>query len=213
MMSLFPKDGIFYELFEKQSEKLSDASRLLIVALKDPQKLPEAAVKLKNLEKEADNIGHEVMENLRRNFITPLEGEDIDLLRQNLDDIIDFIERAVNRMVIYHIAQPFPKEMEDYAKVIDTAAREIKDGMQEIKNVKKFQESLHRRCYRLNELENAGDEINRKALGGLLGVHNVSCEKMIEIIKLKEIYETLENAIDCCENVGNMFESILIKNQ
>lgn len=212
-MSLFPKDAIFYELFEKQSEKLSEASRFLTVALKDPQKLPEVSVSMKNLEKEADDIGHEVMENLRRNFITPLEGEDIDLLRQNLDDIIDFIERAVNRMVIYHIAQPFPKEMEDYARVIEMAAREIKDGMQEIKNVKKFQESLHRRCHRLNELENDGDEVNRKALGGLMATHNVSCDKLIEIIKLKEIYETLENAIDCCENVGNMFESILIKNQ
>ena len=85
--------------------------------------------------------------------------------------------------------------------------------MQEIKNVKKFQESLHKRCFRLNELENAGDEINRRALSGLMATHNVSCDKLIEIIKLKEIYETLENAIDCCENVGNMFESILIKNQ
>ena len=212
-MSLFPKDAIFYELFEKQSEKLSQAARFLSVALKDPQKLPEVSASMKNLEKEADDIGHEVMENLRRNFITPLEGEDIDLLRQNLDDIIDFIERAVNRMVIYHIAQPFPKEMEAYAKVIEMAAHEIKDGMQEIKNVKKFQESWHRRCYRLNELENDGDEVNRKALGGLMATHNVSCDKLIEIIKLKEIYETLENAIDCCENVGNMFESILIKNQ
>ena len=180
---------------------------------KKPQKIKEVAAKLKVLEQSADEIGHELIENLRRNFITPLDGEDIDLLRQNLDDIVDFIERAVNRISIYHIVPPFPEEMENYVRIIIAAGREIKDGVREIKNVKKFRESLHHRCRRLNDLENQGDEINRRALGGLMAVKDVSCGKLIEIIKLKEIYETLENAIDCCENVGNMFESILIKNQ
>ena len=213
MLNFFPKDGIFYQLFEKQSDKLSDASDLLKQAIANPGNLDSIAAKLKDLEKDADNIGHELMENLRKNFITPLEGEDIDLLRQNLDDAIDFIERAVNRMVIYKIQQPFPKEIGDYSEVIDSAAKEIYDGIREIRNVKKYNESLHKRCYRLNQLENVGDEINRRALGGLMSVSQVSCDKLIEIIKFKEIYETLENAIDSCENVGNMFESILIKNQ
>ena len=213
MLNFFPKDGIFYQLFEKQSDKLSDASDLLKQAIANPGNLDSIAAKLKDLEKDADNIGHELMENLRKNFITPLEGEDIDLLRQNLDDAIDFIERAVNRMVIYKIQQPFPKEIGDYSEVIDSAAKEIYDGIREIRNVKKYNESLHKRCYRLNQLENVGDEINRRALGGLMSTPQVSCDKLIEIIKFKEIYETLENAIDSCENVGNMFESILIKNQ
>jgi len=213
MLNFFPKDGIFYLLFERQSDKLSEASELLKQAIADPGKLDLISAKLKELETDADNIGHELMENLRKNFITPMEGEDIDLLRQNLDDAIDFIERAVNRMVIYKIQRPFPKEIGDYSEVIDSAAKEIYDGIREIRNVKKNNESLHKRCYRLNQLENVGDEINRRALGGLMSVSQVSCDKLIEIIKFKEIYETLENAIDSCENVGNMFESILIKNQ
>jgi len=213
MMSLFPKDGVFYQLFEKQTEILIQASEILTLVLKDGQKVEDEWLKLKDLERDADNIGHEVMSNLRKSFITPLEGEDIDLLRQNLDDIIDFIERAVNRIFIYKIARPFPKEIGDYIGVINQATAEIYEGVREIKNVRKYQESLHQRCEKLNELENAGDEINRKALGGLMSSENVDCAKVVEIIKLKEIYETLENAIDCCENVGNMFESILIKNQ
>jgi len=212
-MSLFPKDGVFYQLFEKQTEILIQASEILTLVLKDGQKVEDEWLKLKDLERDADNIGHEVMSNLRKSFITPLEGEDIDLLRQNLDDIIDFIERAVNRIFIYKIARPFPKEIGDYIGVINQATAEIYEGVREIKNVRKYQESLHQRCEKLNELENAGDEINRKALGGLMSSENVDCAKVVEIIKLKEIYETLENAIDCCENVGNMFESILIKNQ
>jgi len=212
-MSLFPKDGIFYQLFEKQTEILIQASEILTLVLEDGQKVEDSWLKLKDMERDADNIGHEVMSNLRKSFITPLEGEDIDLLRQNLDDIIDFIERAVNRIFIYKIARPFPKEIGDYIGVINLATAEIYEGVREIKNVRKYQESLHQRCEKLNELENAGDEINRKALGGLMSSENVDCAKVVEIIKLKEIYETLENAIDCCENVGNMFESILIKNQ
>lgn len=213
MFSLFPKDGIFYQLFEKQSEKLNEAGMLLKQILDDPQKLEEVSIRFKELEIEADDLGHEVMDNLRRNFITPLEGEDIDLLRQNMDDIIDHLEKAVNRMVIYRIPQPFVQAINDYSGVIQAAIQEIYLGIKEIKNVRKYHEQLHNRCKKLNDLENAGDEINRTALNTLMNAPQASCEKVIEIIKLKEIFETLENAIDCCEDVGNMFETILIKNQ
>jgi hypothetical protein len=213
MMSLFPKDGLFYQLFEKQAEKLNEASGLLKQILDDPDKIESVSVRFKELEKEADDVGHEVMDNLRRNFITPLEGEDIDLLRQNLDNIMDHLEKAVNRMVIYRISHPFNKAINDYAGVIYASVQEIYQGVKEIKNVRKFHDRLHDRCKKLNDLENAGDEINRTALNTLMNVSSVDCGKVIEIIKLKEIYETLENAIDACEDVGNMFESILIKNQ
>jgi len=213
MFSIFPKDGVFYQLFEKQTEKLNDATALLKQMLAQPDKLETIWSQLKDLEVESDNIGHEVMDHLRRNFITPLEGEDIDLLRQNLDDIMDYIERAVSRIVIYGIRPPFPKEINNYINVIVSAVDEINQGMKEIKDIKKFQDNLHHRCEKINNYENMGDEINRRVLGELMGAKNISCDKLMEIIKLKEIYETLENAIDCCENVGNMFESILIKNQ
>jgi len=213
MFNIFPRDGVFYELFEKQTEKLNEAANLLEDILKDPAKVESIWQRLKELEVESDNVGHEVMDHLRKNFITPLEGEDIDLLRQNLDDIMDFVERAISRVVIYNIRRPFPSEISDYVKVICAAVAEISEGMKEIKNIKKFHQSLHDRCEKLNNLENEGDEINRRALGLLMGAQNVTCDQLMEVIKLKEIYETLENAIDCCENVGNMFESLLIKNQ
>jgi uncharacterized protein len=213
MFNFFPKDGVFYQLFEKQAEILSQSAGLLKQALDDNGDIGMISVRLKELETQADNIGHEVVDTLRKNFITPMEGEDIDLLRQNLDDTIDYIERSANRLVIYKIKRPYTDEIRDYVNVICEAVAEIKEGVKEIKNVKKFQENLHGRCQKLNDLENAGDEINRRALGGLMNVPNVDCQKLIEVIKLKEIYETLENAIDCCENVGNMFESIMIKNQ
>jgi predicted phosphate transport protein (TIGR00153 family) len=213
MINLFPRDGRFYDLFEKQAQGLTQASDLFNQILADPQKLEPLSIKLKELEKDADNLGHEVMDTLRRNFITPMEGEDIDLLRQNLDNIMDKIERVANRMVIYHIRAPFPTEIKDYADVITAAIQEISGGIEEIKHVSKFRDSLHERCKKLNDLENTGDEINRRALKDLMGMPNADCNNLIDIIKFKEIFETLEDAIDCCEDVGNMFESILIKNQ
>lgn len=213
MFSFFPKDGVFYQLFEKQAGLLSESAGLLKQVLDTGCDIDVISLKLKELETQADSIGHDVMDTLRKNFITPLEGEDIDLLRQNLDDTIDYIERSVNRLVIYKIKRPYTEEIKDYINVICEAASEIKEGVNEIKNVKKNRENLHRRCEKLNNLENAGDEVNRRALAKLMNTPDVDCRKLVEIIKLKEIYETLENAIDCCENVGNMFESIMIKNQ
>jgi len=213
MINLFPKDEIFYTLFEKQAEKLSEAANLLDEILKNPQNLEELALKMQKLETEADSLGHNVVDHLRKSFITPLEGEDIDLLRQRLDDIMDFIERAVNRMVIYRIPRPFPKEIEDYIKIIKEAIREINKGIKEIRNVRKYQENLHQLCQRLNYLENEGDIVNRTALKNLMNISQTNPDKNLEIIKLKEIYETFEDAIDRCEDVGNIFESILIKNR
>lgn len=212
-MNLFPKDEIFYTLFEKQAEKLAEAAQLLDEILANPQNLEELAIKMKRLEEEADDVGHNIIDNLRKTFITPIEGEDIDLLRQHLDNIMDRIERAVNRMLIYKIQIPFPKEIREYIEVIKKAILEINSGVKEIRNVSKFQENLHYRCQKLNELENVGDEINRAALRNLMNPSQINPERNLEIMKLEEIYETLENTIDFCEDVGNIFESILIKNR
>jgi hypothetical protein len=211
-MRFFPKDEIFYDLFEKQAEKLMQAGRLLDEILASPQNLKEAAVKMKKLEVEADALGHNVVDNLRKSFITPIERDDIDLLRQRLDDIMDCIEKAVNRLVIYQTKTPFPKEIEDYIKFLKLAIEEINLGVKEIRNVKKFQENIHRRCQKLNELEDMGDIVNRTALKNLMSVSQPNPEKILEIMKLKEIYELLEDSIDFCEDVGNIFEGILIKN-
>jgi len=212
-MRLFPKDEVFYALFEKQAEKLTEAAKLLNEILRNPQSLEEASLKMKKIEEEADSLGHSVVDHLRKSFITPLDGEDIDILRQKLDDIMDFIERAVNRMVIYQIPKPFPKEISEYIEILKEAIFEIEKGVKEIRNVRKYQENLHQLCQTLNELENKGDEINRSALKNLMGRSPASPEESLKIMKLKEIYETFESAIDSCEDVGNIFESILIKNR
>ncbi len=212
-MRLFPKDGIFYDLFEKQVEKLNKAVQLLKELDKKNKSLDNVAKQMEKLESEADDIGHSVVEHLITSFITPIEGDDIDILRQELDNIMDDIEKAVNRIVIYKLSRPLPKEIKEYVEIIERAISEIDKGVREIRDVRKFQDNLHYRCQKLNKLENEGDEINRRALKDLMDIKKITPKKNLKIIKLKEIYETLERAIDCCENVGNIFESILIKNR
>ena len=212
-MNLFPKDEVFYNLFEKQTKKLMEASELLENFGEDWQDMEKTSFLMKKLEKEADSLGHEITDNLRKSFITPIEGEDIDVLWQKLDDIMDGIERAVNRIVIYKIKPLFPKEIKEYIKVIRDAISEINEGVGDIRNIRKFGDNIHQRSKSLNRLENIGDDINREALRKLMNCENITPEKNLEIMKLKEIYDILEDTIDACEDVGNIFEAILIKNR
>lgn len=212
-MKFFPKEKKFFDLFELQVDKLTEAAKLLKELRGNPQEIREISVKIKKIEEEADDIGHQIVDGLHRTFITPLEREDIDILRQDLDDIMDGIEQAVNRMAIYRISlHSAPNEITNYLEIIEKAVAEIKEGVREIRNLGKFSQSLRDRCERINRLENEGDEINRRVLEKLMNPLETSPDKNLEIMKRKEIYDVLEGTIDRCEDVGNILESILIKN-
>ncbi len=212
-MKFLPKNEKFYNLFEAQTDKLVEAAELLKELREEPSEIKKIAIKMKKLEEEADDLGHQIISSLHQTFITPIEREDIDILRQNLDDIMDEIERAVNRMAIYKISfSPFPKEIMEYLKIIEKAIREIKEGAKEIRDINKHFQDLRDRCERINQLENQGDDINRKILEELMTPSKITPQENLEIMKKKEIYESLENAIDKCEDVANVLESILIKN-
>jgi hypothetical protein len=212
-MRFLPKERKFFDLFDMQVEKLMQAAALLNKLRKRPQDIKKIAVQIKQLEVEADSIGHQVVDGLHQTFITPLERDDIDILRQDLDDIMDGIEQAVNRLVLYNIpVSTFSNAIIDYFLIIEKAIIEIKQGVTEIRNLKKYSHSLSERCEKINKLEDEGDEINRKALGKLMNPKRTSAKNNLEIMKRKEIYDTLEDTIDRCEDVGNILESILIKN-
>ncbi|MFA5249507.1 MAG: DUF47 family protein [Candidatus Paceibacterota bacterium] len=213
MINLFPKDEIFYNLFEQQAAKLKEAAKILDQILANPENIKEYAAQMKKIEVEMDSIGYSVLDNLRKSLITPLEGEDIELLRQDLDSIMDCIEKATNRILIYQIAIPYPQAIREYIGIIKKAIEEIGFAVKEIRNVHKFHDLLYGRCQKINRLENEGDEVNRRALKNLMGIDNPTPQKILEVVKFKEIYETLESAIDFCEDVGNIFEIILIKNR
>lgn len=212
---LFPKEKNFFNLFEAQAEKLVAAENLLKKLISQPDAVEAIAKEMKIIEHEADQIGHKTAASLHKAFITPIEREDINLLRQNLDDVMDGIERTTNRLAIYNIDfdKNFLDKLVPYFEIICEAIEEIKKGIFEIKNFKKFSKDILSRCEKINSLENEGDELNRKTLKNLMnpaGPLAPGCT--LNIVKQKEIFETLEDVIDRCEDVANIFEGILIKN-
>ena len=210
-MNIFPKADKFFDLFEDQTEKLNRASGLLKELQNNPEEIEEISFKMRELEREADHVGYQIIDGLHRSFITPIDRSDIDILRQNLDDIMDGIEKAINRMFIYGI--PFTQDpIGKYFMIIEEEIVEIRKGVKDIRNLKKFAKNLSERCYRINILEDNGDTVNRNALKVLMHPKEMSLSKILDVIKRKEIYDILEGVIDRCEDVGNVLETILIKN-
>lgn len=206
-MQFFPKNINFFQLFERQTEQLEAANKVL-QAINDTKKLPELVKKMHEIEEKADQITHEIFRTLNQTFITPIDREDIVLLASRLDDIIDALDRSLNRMGLYHIDSS-GREITRYVSLLDKIIHEVIKAVPELKNSNKGHAHIIKHCEIINFIENQIDEHNRQTIGDLVnGDHNP-----ILIIKLKEIYETLESVADRCEDVANALETIVIKNQ
>lgn len=206
-MQLFPKNINFFDLFDKQTEKLAEANQIL-QSLGGLKQLPEQVRELHKVEQAADTVTHDIFRALNRIFITPIDREDIVNLAGRLDDVIDAIDRAVNRMGLYQVA-PTSKEIRGYARLLDPIITEVVKGLHELKGGSKNQEQILKHCEIINFMENQVDAHNRDCIADLFN----GKVDAIEIIKLKEIYETLESVADRCEDVANALETIVVKNQ
>lgn len=204
-MRFFPKNYNFFKLFDQQASYLYDTVKVLR-DLEEKKDAVRAARKIKKIENNADEVTHEIIKTLNKTFITPIEREDIALLAGNIDDVIDGITKALNRLHIYQI-NPIPEEVYKYNDLIDEGISEIAHAIKEMSNPRKRQEVLGH-CTAINHIENKADEIHRATLSKLM---NNSTDAIL-VIKLKEIYDSLEKVSDYCENVANTIETIMIKN-
>jgi uncharacterized protein len=201
----FPKSFDFFNLFEAQVNQLLLAVEVL-KDLKDNGELKKEARRMKDIEHNADGIAHEILSTLNKTFITPIDREDITELARGLDDIIDELERAVNRMYLYKI-DPIPSEILQFFELIEKGAIEVSKGIKQLREPKQ-RESIQKYCEIINFIENQGDDLLRH-----MTVQLFDQEKdAIKIIKLKEIYDALESVTDRCEDVANVLETIVVKN-
>lgn len=206
-MQFFPKNIDFFRLFERQTEQLKAANKIL-QKIDRVKELPDLAKEMHAVEEAADQVTHEIFRTLNQTFITPIEREDIVVLASRLDDIIDALDRCLNRMNLYHIDSS-AREITQYANLLDKIIREVMKAVPELSNGSKGQTHIIKHCEIINFIENEIDEHNRHTIGDLVnGDHDP-----VKIIKLKEIYETLESVADRCEDVANALETIVIKNQ
>ena len=202
-----PKEEKFFDMLKEQSENDLDGAKELNKLVSHYSELSieekkDAVKRIKELENKGDDIAHKLIKDLDRSFITPLDKEDIHRLCGLLDDIMDHIDRAARRLVLFNIdnVDNFIKEM---AEIIVGAVLEVDKGILNLKKLRDMDDFY----IRIHSLENRSDKIFHTALSNLFSDN----EDPVNIIKLKDIYQILENTIDTCEDIAYKIESVVIK--
>jgi len=206
VFTLLPRDTSFFDLFDQLAGKVLDAARALEEMLERWDRLEMRVREMKDLEHECDAITHRTFDKLNLTFITPLEREDIHELASRLDDIVDHIDSTASRLVIYGVKRP-TDEAKLLAQVLTRTCIEVQKAVAGLRNLKD-PASLSRISVEINRLENESDDILRLALKRLFERQNGD---VLEVIKLKEIYEKLETAVDRCEDVANVIQTVVLR--
>jgi predicted phosphate transport protein (TIGR00153 family) len=203
LQRFMPQDGDFFVLFNKQAENIVVGAQAFVHMLERYTAVPEQVQSIKAIEHTGDEITHQIFRRLNQTFITPFDREDIHLLGSTMDDVIDLIDAASSRFVLYRIAHVRLGTLE-LCKVLAAATVELKEAVHSMQSPDK---ALHH-VIEINRLENESDRICRTLIAQLFEEE----KNPVEIIKWKEIFEVIETAVDKCEDVSNVIESVILKN-
>jgi uncharacterized protein len=197
-----PVDAAFYDLFAEQAQHLVVGAELLRDMLNGTGDRAETAKRMREAEHAADETTHAIVRRANSTFVTPMDREDIYALASGLDDVMDMMDEAVDLILLYEVKE-IPAELSDQVEVIQRCAEVTADAMPRLQSMKNLDEYW----IEINRLENAGDKSFRRILANLFG----GDFKAVEILKLKDIVESLEGAIDAFEKVANIVEQIAVK--
>jgi predicted phosphate transport protein (TIGR00153 family) len=203
---LLPKETSFFDFFEQHARLTVTGIAEFLSMVSDADHVDVQAKRIKEIEHETDVITHRCVEALHTVFITPLERDDIYRLITRMDDIMDFVEAAAERIALYEVTRMTP-DIVDLTETLCSAAKEVEEaliGLRDLKNP----DRILARCVNINRLENEADAILRRALARMFK----QVRDPIEIIKWKEIYENVESATDRCEDVANIIEGVVLDN-
>jgi hypothetical protein len=201
---LIPHDKVFFDLFEKQAGVVKEAAWRLVALTEDFTSVKEKRHEIEKLEHKGDQITHDIYDQLNRTFITPLDPEEISRLASALDEVLDYIDGATEKMFYYNLGAT-DAHMIELAKLIHLSASEIEGAVKGIRSIKDPR-YIEERCIEVNRLENLADDVLAHAVTDLFQTTDA-----IMIIKLKDIYEHLEIATDYCEDVANVLSDIAIR--
>lgn len=204
-MALFPKKIDFFEQFDRALENVSRAANVLVDTLNNFETFEKKAKVIYEFEQEGDMLTHDIMKDLNKTFLTPIDREDIHALASRIDDVIDLIWAAVDRMTVYRIEKPTP-EVISIAEDLQMTADILKKALRELRA--KQYSRVQEHCIEINRLENRIDRKYRDALGKLVNDQS----DPVYIIKWKDIYQLFEDASDRAEDIANILESIVLKN-
>lgn len=205
-LRLIPHEEDFFALFREQAETIVEAADMLLDITRNYTDLDHKVMQMNKIEHKADEIAHRIIERLSLTFITPIDSEDIHLLSTAIDDIVDYVDATVERMVLYKVTKP-TEDLLHLANILQRAADETRNAVGQLSSFKKKRNAIKQCWIEINRLENEGDTASRAAIAKLFDEGSDA----VEIIKWKEIYEHVETAIDKCEDVANILEQILLK--
>jgi predicted phosphate transport protein (TIGR00153 family) len=200
---LTPRENSFYSMFATSGRNLMEGASLLKELLgADMSERKAIAERMRSCEHAGDEATHAIMRELNETFVTPFDREDIYRLASSLDDVMDYMEAAVDLVVLYKIDE-LPPEIADQVDVLERAAELTAEAMPRLRSMKDLSEFW----IELNRLENQADQVYRRILAKLFsGEYDA-----LTVLKLKEVVDQLEAAADAFEHVANTVETIAVK--
>ena len=197
-----PVDSTFYDLFAQSAQHLVGGAALLAEMLADGNDREGIAQRMRDAEHQADESTHAIIRRVNTTFVTPFDREDIYSLASGLDDVMDFMEEAVDLVLLYEV-ESLPSELANQVEVIQRCAELTAEAMPRLQTMQDLEEYW----IEVNRLENAGDKSYRRILAKLFG----GKYEALEVLKLKDIVDSLEHAVDAFERVANIVEQIAVK--
>jgi uncharacterized protein len=203
MTPLIPRDNSFFDMFSQLSENLMAGARAMVDLFADYKNVEAKIAEIRRIERSADEVTHAILTKLNQTFITPFDREDIHQLASSLDDVLDFMNAAGARIIMYRITNPPPVAL-DLARLILQQCQELHRALPLLRK----NGDILTYCVEINRLENEADVISRAAIGQLFDQE----KDPIALIKTKELIEFLELATDKAEDVANVLETVVLKN-
>ncbi|HWE03344.1 MAG TPA: DUF47 family protein [Tepidisphaeraceae bacterium] len=206
MFNLLPRDTIFFDLFEGLSGHGVKAAKIVQQLAQNFPDLMPSIQRIREEEHQADQLAHQALDRLDRTFITPFDREDIHTLVGELDDIIDGVDALAKRFPLFHV-----KNMEEtfikQTGVLVAATQMVDEAVRRLRRSRKLSD-LSDALIAIHTQESIGDDNHHAAMSRLFD----GSVETLEVLKWKELYDLIENAIDDCEDVGNTLERIVLKN-
>jgi uncharacterized protein len=200
---LLPRDEQFFELFDQLAHHLTTTAKMLDTLLGDVEHVEDHVKAIKDIEHKADLLTATINQRIDKSFITPIDREDIHTLASRLDDVIDLVDGTARRFEMLHIAEVLPRARQ-LTNVLCRATAEIEVAVEEMRKPPQVNEHVAL----IKHLEEEGDAIYHEAVGALFA----GTPNPLDVIKWKEMYDTLERAIDSCMGVAQVLQSISLKN-
>lgn len=201
-----PREVSFFDFFDKHASIIVQACQMFVeIVSHETFDLSRKTNDIKSLEHQADEVVHQCLDALHKTFITPIDRDHIYRLVSSMDDIIDAVNTAYNLLIIYHLTSSTP-ELRHLAQVVLLSAQKVELAVKGLRHIKNG-EDISAICVEIHRLENEADDLLHDSIARLFDQQTDA----LFVIKWKEIYEALEEATDCCEDVADAVQSIIIE--